>query len=142
MDTCFSVQNTQNSGGEYGILYKARFKFQFVGMGRQPMRYALHPTNNCPAPLDPELLYNFPLVGGDSPWAIRARCAAYRYCPDPLGIVTAVQISACPLFESAQPATKSACHCEEAFMADVAISIKTRRYHVAYRTILRRKRRA
>ena len=45
------------------------------------------------------------------------------------------------LFESAQPAAKLPCHCEEAFMADVAISIKTRWYRVAYRTILRRKRR-
>ena len=34
-------------------------KSQFVGMGRQPMPYALHPTNNCPAPLDPGQLCKF-----------------------------------------------------------------------------------
>ena len=32
-------------------------------MGRQPMRHALHPTNNCPAPLDSELLCKFQFVG-------------------------------------------------------------------------------
>ena len=84
------------------------YKFQFVGMGRQPIRYALHPANCCPNPLDSELQFKFQFIA---------------------------------LLESTQPATKLPCHCEEAFMADVAISIKTRRYHVAYRTILRRKRR-
>ena len=29
--------------------------------------------------------------GGDAPAAIRARCGAFRYCPNPLGIVTAEQ---------------------------------------------------
>ena len=38
------------------------YKFQFVGMGRQPIRYALHPTNNCPAPLDSELRYKFQFI--------------------------------------------------------------------------------
>ena len=28
---------------------------------------------------------------GESPLTIRARCRAFRYCPDPLGIVTAEQ---------------------------------------------------
>ena len=32
---------------------------------------------------------------GESPLTTRARCAAYRYYPYPLGIVTAVQISVC-----------------------------------------------
>ena len=30
--------------------------------------------------------------GGESPLTIRARCSAFRYCPDPLGIVTAKQL--------------------------------------------------
>ena len=30
--------------------------------------------------------------GGQSPLTIRARCGAFRYCPDPLGIVTAEQL--------------------------------------------------
>ena len=30
--------------------------------------------------------------GGESPLIIRARCSAFRYCPDPLGIVTAEQL--------------------------------------------------
>ena len=38
------------------------YKFQLVGMGRQPKRYALHPKTSCPAPLDSELLYKFQLV--------------------------------------------------------------------------------
>ena len=29
--------------------------------------------------------------GGESPLTMRARCCAFRYCPDPLGIVTAEQ---------------------------------------------------
>ena len=29
--------------------------------------------------------------GGQCPLTIRARCSAFRYCPDPLGIVTAEQ---------------------------------------------------
>ena len=29
--------------------------------------------------------------GGESPLTMRARCSAFRYCPDPLGIVTAKQ---------------------------------------------------
>ena len=31
--------------------------------------------------------------GGESPLPIRARCSAFRYCPDPLGIVTAKQLN-------------------------------------------------
>ena len=30
--------------------------------------------------------------GGESPLTIRAWCSAFRYCPDPLGIVTAEQL--------------------------------------------------
>ena len=30
--------------------------------------------------------------GGVSPLTMRARCSAFRYCPDPLGIVTAEQL--------------------------------------------------
>ena len=30
--------------------------------------------------------------GGGAPLTIRARCSAFRYCPDPLGIVTAEQL--------------------------------------------------
>jgi len=30
--------------------------------------------------------------GGESPLTIRARCGAFRYFPDPLGIVTAKQL--------------------------------------------------
>ena len=30
--------------------------------------------------------------GGESPLTMRARCGAYRHCPDPLGIVTAEQL--------------------------------------------------
>ena len=35
--------------------------------------------------------YQFDILefGGESPLTIRARCSAFRYCPDPLGIVTA-----------------------------------------------------
>ena len=29
--------------------------------------------------------------GGESPRTMRAQCSAFRYCPDPLGIVTAKQ---------------------------------------------------
>ena len=29
--------------------------------------------------------------GGESPLTMRARCSGFRYCPDPLGIVTAEQ---------------------------------------------------
>jgi hypothetical protein len=29
--------------------------------------------------------------GGESPLTMRARCSAFRYCPNPLGIVTAKQ---------------------------------------------------
>ena len=29
--------------------------------------------------------------GGQRPQAMRARCSAFRYCPNPLGIVTAKQ---------------------------------------------------
>ena len=29
--------------------------------------------------------------GGESPLTMRARCCAFRYCPNPLGIVTAEQ---------------------------------------------------
>ena len=31
--------------------------------------------------------------GGESPLPIRARCSMFRYCPDPLGIVTAKQLN-------------------------------------------------
>ena len=37
------------------------YKFQLVGMGRQPKRYALHPKTSCPAPLDSEQLCKFQL---------------------------------------------------------------------------------
>ena len=30
--------------------------------------------------------------GGQWPLTMRARCGAFRYCPDPLGIVTATQL--------------------------------------------------
>ena len=30
--------------------------------------------------------------GGQCPLTIRARCSAFRYCPDPLGIVTTEQL--------------------------------------------------
>ena len=30
--------------------------------------------------------------GGESPLTMRARCSAFRYCPDPLGIVTAEEL--------------------------------------------------
>ena len=30
--------------------------------------------------------------GGQRPQAMRARCTAFRYCPDPLGIVTAERL--------------------------------------------------
>ena len=30
--------------------------------------------------------------GGESPLTMRARCTAFRYCPDPLGIVTTEQL--------------------------------------------------
>ena len=30
--------------------------------------------------------------GGESPRTMRAWCSAFRYCPDPLGIVTAEQL--------------------------------------------------
>ena len=30
--------------------------------------------------------------GGQWPLTMRARCSAFRYCPDPLGIVTAKQL--------------------------------------------------
>ena len=30
--------------------------------------------------------------GGESPLTLRAQCSALRYCPDPLGIVTAEQL--------------------------------------------------
>ena len=35
---------------------------KFVGMGRQPMRHALHPTNGCPAPLDSEPRFKFQFI--------------------------------------------------------------------------------
>jgi hypothetical protein len=31
--------------------------------------------------------------GGESPLTIRAWCSGFRYCPDPLGIVTAKQFA-------------------------------------------------
>ena len=31
-------------------------------------------------------------LGGESPQTMRARCSAFRYCPDPLGIVPAEQL--------------------------------------------------
>ena len=37
-------------------------KFQFSGQCPRTMRYALHQTNNCPAPLDSELLCKFQFV--------------------------------------------------------------------------------
>ena len=30
--------------------------------------------------------------GGESPLTMRVRCGTFRYCPDPLGIVTAEQL--------------------------------------------------
>ena len=30
--------------------------------------------------------------GGESPLTMRARCSGFRYCPNPLGIVTAKQL--------------------------------------------------
>ena len=39
-----------------------KFKFQFVGEGRQPMRHVLLPTNCCPTPLDSELLRKFQFI--------------------------------------------------------------------------------
>ena len=30
--------------------------------------------------------------GGESPLTMRARCSVFRYCPSPLGIVTAKQL--------------------------------------------------
>ena len=32
-------------------------------------------------------------IGGESPRTIRAWCSGFRYCPDPLGIVTAKQFA-------------------------------------------------
>ena len=40
--------------------------------------------------------------GGESPLTIRARCSAFRYCPDPLGIVSAEQFDK---LEFAAPST-------------------------------------
>ena len=31
--------------------------------------------------------------GGESPLTVRARCSTFRFCPDPLGIVTAEQLN-------------------------------------------------
>ena len=42
-----------------------------------------------PAPLYLSDILEF---GGVSPLTMRARCSAFRYCPDPLGIVTAEQL--------------------------------------------------
>ena len=36
--------------------------FLFVGMGRLPMRYVLHPTFCCPNPLDSEQLCKFQFI--------------------------------------------------------------------------------
>ena len=30
--------------------------------------------------------------GGESPLTMRTRCSGFRYCPDPVGIVTAKQL--------------------------------------------------
>ena len=44
--------------------------------------------------------YKFKLeFGGGSPLTMRARCRAFRYCPDPLGIVTAEQLDKLELDE-------------------------------------------
>ena len=45
-------------------------------------------------------------LGGESPQTIRAQCGAIRYCPDPLGIVTAEQPDKLEL------ADKKSGHCE------------------------------
>ena len=37
--------------------------------------------------------------GGESPRTMRARCSGFRYCPDPLGIVTAKQLDKLELDE-------------------------------------------
>ena len=42
-----------------------------------------------PAPL---YLLDILEFGGESPLTMRARCSAFRYCPNPLGIVTAEQL--------------------------------------------------
>ena len=45
-----------------------------------------HPVGGC--------VYLFDILefGGESPLTMRARCSAFRYCPDPLGIVTTEQL--------------------------------------------------
>ena len=48
------------------------------------------------------LLFDILEFGGQWPLTIRARCRAFRYCPNPLGIVTAEQFDKLEFVELVQ----------------------------------------